>query len=206
VIGLPLMCMRMVAAVGSFLRSVTYPDLPAASLCPTLHAVVYDKLLQGWNRAASCTACGEGPWLSSRASSIDILDTNTGETADVQSVRGSPEACYIQQGMGVTKLSSSGVLQAVICPVNFFGSSVTRHGLTVVPCAACPRFTVTVGDDGRAMSYNNTAGEAVAIAEGGYYSISACVTQPGYGYYGDGAQECPQGYYNSGKNLLPCTQ
>lgn len=108
--------------------------------------------------------------------------------------------------MGVTKLSSSGVLQAVICPVNFFGSSDIRHGLSVAPCAACPTFTVTAGNDARAASYTTTAGETVVIAEGGYYSISACVTQPGYGYYGDGAQECPPGYYNAGGNLLPCKQ
>jgi hypothetical protein len=108
--------------------------------------------------------------------------------------------------MGVTKMSSSGALQAVICPVNFIGSSETRHGLSVAPCAACPKLTVTAGNDGRATSYNNTAGEAAVIAEGGYYSISACVAQSGYGYYGDGAQECPRGYFNAGGNLLSCTQ
>jgi hypothetical protein len=163
-------------------------------------------LLQGWNRAATCTPCGEGPWLSDWASSIDILDPNTGNIAEIRRVRGTPDSCLIQQGMGVTKLSSSGVLQAVICPVNFLGSSDTRHGLAVAPCAACPKLTVTAGNDGRALSYNNTAGEAVAISEGGYYSVTACVTPPGYGYYADGAQECPQGYFNEGGNLLPCTQ
>jgi hypothetical protein len=131
-------------------------------------------LLQGWNRAATCTPCGEGPWLSDRASSIDILDPNTGKTTEVRHVRGSPESCLIQQGMGVTKLSFSGVLQAVICPVNFLGSSEIRHGLAVAPCAACPKLTVTAGNDRRALSYSNTAGEAVAIVEGGYYSVAAC--------------------------------
>jgi hypothetical protein len=162
--------------------------------------------LQGWDRATSCTPCGEGPWLSDRTDGFDILDPNTGESAQIRKVRGSPEACFIQQGMGVTKVSSSGVLQAVICPVNFLGSSDTRHGLAVAPCAACPTMTVTAGNDGRALSYNNTAGEAVAIAEGGYYSISVCVTPPGYGYYADGAQECPQGHFSIGGDLLPCTQ
>jgi hypothetical protein len=198
------------AAVDSTCLWCAYPHHLSRMLyhacSPAVPAACNQTLLQGWNRAASCAPCGEGPWLSDRASSIDILDQNTGKTTQIRHVRGSPESCLIQQGMGVTKLSSSGVLQAVICPVNFLGSSDTRHGLAVAPCTACPKLTVTAGNDGRAMSYNNTAGEAVAITEGGYYSISACVTPPGYGYYGDGAQECPQGYFNTGGNLLPCTQ
>jgi hypothetical protein len=78
--------------------------------------------------------------------------------------------------MGVIKVG--GVLTAVVCPVNFYGAAVQRNGLLVNPCLQCPTGTVTAGDE-RAKQYVNAAGEVVAIAEGGYYSIDSCVTPPG---------------------------
>lgn len=132
--------------------------------------------MQGWDRAASCTPCGSGPWLSEQSEALDILDPDTSLTIAVNYTRGSTLSCYTQPGMGVITVNN--MLTAVICPVDFYGAATQRNGLLVNPCLQCPTGTVTAGDE-RAKQYNNAAGDSVAIAEGGYYSVASCVTPPG---------------------------
>uniref|UniRef100_A0A383VHJ0 Tyrosine-protein kinase ephrin type A/B receptor-like domain-containing protein n=1 Tax=Tetradesmus obliquus TaxID=3088 RepID=A0A383VHJ0_TETOB len=185
---------QCVAPPGWFLPAEASQDMQE---CPS------GTYKEGWDRAASCTPCGSGPWLSEQSEALDILDPDTSLTIAVNYTRGSTLSCYTQPGMGVIKVNNT--LTAVICPVDFYGAATQRNGLLVNPCLQCPTGTVTAGDE-RAKQYNNAAGDSVAIAEGGYYSVASCVTPPGWGYYGDEAQECPQGYYNEGGNLLPCKQ
>jgi ferredoxin-like protein FixX len=78
--------------------------------------------------------------------------------------------------MGVITVNNTPT--AIICPVNFYGAAVQRNGLLANPCMQCPTGTVTAGD-ARATEYKNAAGETVAIPEGGYYDVDACITPPG---------------------------
>jgi ferredoxin-like protein FixX len=78
--------------------------------------------------------------------------------------------------MGVIRANNT--LTAIVCPVNFYGAAVQRNGVLANPCMQCPTGTVTAGD-ARATEYKNAAGETVAISEGGYCSVDACVTPPG---------------------------
>jgi hypothetical protein len=114
--------------------------------------------------------------LSDKTESLDILDPNSGRITKVNHTRGSTMSCYTQPGMGVITVNNT--LTAVICPVNFYGAAVQRNGLLSNPCMQCPTGTVTAGD-ARATEYKNAAGEVVAISEGGYYDVEACVTPPG---------------------------
>ncbi|KAF6260024.1 hypothetical protein COO60DRAFT_1625888 [Scenedesmus sp. NREL 46B-D3] len=155
---------------------------------------------EGWDRASSCTPCGEGPWLSDPQMALIWIDPaeNYGSTVYV---RGSPNSCYIQPGMGIDRTGT-----ASVCPPNTFGNNVERRfGTNPAPCMSCLNGLVTVGDDYRAVSYNDSQGAAVPIGEGGYFDVLACLTPPGFGYTSYGAAPCDIGSYNEGGNLLDCT-
>jgi hypothetical protein len=164
------------------------------------HFLLCFAVPQGWDRAAACTPCGEGPWLSEPSDVIISYDASTGFGSTVY-VHGSPNSCYIQQGMGV---DSTG--KARICPPNTFGNHLEkRFGTDPAPCMSCLSGLVTSGDDGyRAVTFTNSHDTAEAISEGGFYSVLACVTPAGFGYTSLGAEECAIGTYNEGGNLLDC--
>lgn len=140
---------------------------------------------------------------------MDLLDPNTGDTIAIKAVRGSPNSCYTQPGMGVVKAAGESgagdTLLAVMCPEGFYGAAEQRFGLSINPCIACPTGMITAGS-ARATTYVSSDGTQVAISKGGFYSLKSCVTPPGWGYYGEQAQECPQGFWNEGNNRLTCTQ
>jgi hypothetical protein len=116
-------------------------------------------------------------------------------------VRGSPNSCYIQKGMGV---DSAG--KASTCPLNTYGNDAERrYGTDPAPCMSCPTGLVTSESNNfRTATYNDSQGAEVAVNEGGYFNVLACVTPPGFGYSGFGAEACPVGTYNAGGNLLQC--
>lgn len=163
---------------------------------------------QGWDRASSCTPCGEGPWLSDRT--VELL-VGSEQPA---TVRGGSASCYIQAGMGVMRLpglteGADMVTKAVVCPPGLFGTSIIRYGTDASPCQPCPADMVTAGTANRAAFYLNADGDKVEITEGGYTSVEACASKPGWGYgdLGDGvSRPCDVGFFNAGGNMEPCKE
>lgn len=162
--------------------------------------MLWSVLLQGWDRASACTPCGDGLWLSDPSDAIISFDPATGFGSTVY-VRGSPNSCYIQQGMGV---DSTG--KASVCPPNTFGNHLEkRFGTDPAPCMSCLTGLVTSERSShRAVTFTDSQGVEQTISEGGFYDPLACVTPAGFGYSGLGAEPCAVGSYNEGGNLLGC--
>lgn len=182
---------------------------------------------EGWNRLTSCDNCAGTTeatlltgnyWLSDPTTFINKLDPNTGITMQQVAVRGSPENCYIQKGMGVLSLTDSvnskTYLKAVVCPANSYGiSGDKKFGRSITPCTACPTNMKTgmfVDDTAFKVTQINSANvlatsPVTVQTTDGYWSVEACATQPGYGYYAGSSQICPAGTYNDQGNKNPCT-
>jgi hypothetical protein len=62
----------------------------------------------------------------------------------------------------------------------------------------------SISNSYRAVTFTDSQGVEQPIAEGGYYSVMACLTPPGLGYTSAGAVECSVGSYNEGGNLQEC--
>lgn len=170
---------------------------------------------QGWDLAAACTPCGQGPWLSDPVTAVPLLSlspSTDGEREGVAQVRGSAMACYIQKGMGVqveAPVSSAEevIHVAFVCPGNFVGTDQEkRYGLEPAPCQPCLVNQITHGNDSRAVSYLDASGKTVFITDGGYFSHTACVNPPGYGFSSFGNQPCDKGEFSPGYDASPCQQ
>eukprot|EP00775_Hariotina_reticulata_P007966 gene7966-8164_t len=171
---------------------------------------------EGWDLAAVCTSCGEGPWLSDRVTAVPLLSlANSSDDGqeDVAWVRGATLACYIQRGMGVQLKATTAppdvdvIHTALLCPSGFYGSDQEkRYGVEPAPCRPCPKNQITHGNDSRAASYLDRFGQDVFITEGGYFSPAACVNLPGYGYSSFGFQPCDKGEFSPGYDANPCQQ
>jgi hypothetical protein len=162
--------------------------------------LLLSQLIQGWDRTSTCTPCGEGLWLSEPQDALIFYEPAT-NFGSIVYVHGSPNSCYIQKGMGV---DSTG--RASICPPITFGNDAERrYGTDPAPCVSCLTGLVTSDSNNfQTTAYNDSQGAVVAIKEGGYFNVGACVTPPGYGYALYGAEECAVGTYNEGGNLFPC--
>ncbi|WIA09380.1 hypothetical protein OEZ85_008786 [Tetradesmus obliquus] len=196
---------------------------------------------EGWNRLTTCDYCAgtsisslltNDLWLSDPTTFINKLDPNTGITMQQVAVRGSPENCYIQRGMGVMSMrdikTGTTFFQAVICPADSYGINgpnpgtgvFKKYGRTITPCTACPTnmktgqyATDAVNAENKITDYLTKVAPLMTTttlhslsAAGGYFSVDACATQDGYGYYSGSSQICPAGTYNGKGNKDPCTQ
>uniref|UniRef100_A0A383VV89 Apple domain-containing protein n=1 Tax=Tetradesmus obliquus TaxID=3088 RepID=A0A383VV89_TETOB len=198
---------------------------------------------EGWNRLTTCDYCSgtsntavlaavDDLWLSDPTTFINKLDPSTGITMQQFAVRGSPENCYIQRGMGVMSIrdikTGTTYFKAVVCPADSYGINgpnpatgvFKKYGRTITPCTACPTNMQTgqyaTPEDNAASQITSyltkvtltplTTQTTTYSGTGGYFSVDACATQDGYGYYSGSSQICPAGTYNGKGNKNPCTQ
>ncbi|WIA29466.1 hypothetical protein OEZ86_011967 [Tetradesmus obliquus] len=199
---------------------------------------------EGWNRLTTCDYCSgtsntavlaavdDDLWLSDPTTFINKLDPSTGITMQQFAVRGSPENCYIQRGMGVMSMrdikTGTTYFKAVVCPADSYGINgpnpatgvFKKYGRTITPCTACPTNMQTgqyaTPEDNAASQITSyltkvtptplTTQTTTYSGTGGYFSVDACATQDGYGYYSGSSQICPAGTYNGKGNKNPCTQ
>lgn len=113
----------------------------------------------------------------------------------------------------VTVRSATGsvTLKAQICPANSYGiDAPKKYGRIATPCTPCPANMGTASANGTShlqiASYTVSDGTTNNVStDQGYFSVDACRTLPGHGYYGGNAQKCPKGTFNPGSNQLPCT-
>lgn len=145
--------------------------------------------------ANACTQCGVSV-LALTSDTVTQYDIRTNNPTQVP-ISTSSEECFILPGQGLYYATLTKSWRAVDCNESRFGVSNITYGLTPAACRDCPSGTLTSTQIPASAKY---------LAATGYTSVLACVTKPGYGFSGRGAQLCDKGTYNPGGNLDACKE
>lgn len=157
---------------------------------------------EGWSSASSapCLYCSglaatQTPDFASSLNTGLTLYTGSytngvANTATVM-VRASRQgSCYIAKGQGVYQTGSD-TFRVTDCKPDRYGVSDTTYGVSVNPCRDCPANMVT--------------GATPPDSAVGFFNITQCKTQAGWGYNGRVSTKCPTGYWAAGGDQAACT-
>ncbi|KAF8063058.1 Heat shock 22 kDa protein [Scenedesmus sp. PABB004] len=133
-----------------------------------------------------CKPCGKGV-LSEYRDFDEIGDQRVVMANDPfpGRVASSSASCFIEQGWGLNfDPEDFSAFKAVQCAANSYGVAQRVYGLYASPCKACTKNTRSpLG----AANYNE------------------CTNPVGFGYTSEGANQCPDGFYNAAESMDPCT-